>query len=333
MEHGTANYTDCDTLSTEDEDLTMEAVGYATGNHSPQNYCNMKARVISWCLDRKWFVRIQSRSTAVNDKDPGLLSSLFPHLDCWGIGGFCEPYHTPDQHISFECQVWNLLLQHNSPFQKDPNFVYICWNIIQKREVNKNVCFQTNEEMQDRFARELTDPAPHLTDLISKWEHDPNAKALNTDEKCALRLLSQLRVVAKDVKGSSGYKLCRRNEIRALMKIMSTPALFLMINPSDTTNPLLGVLGMSSCHHIYNCYMINCSSPMTSKKPSTMHLAKLLWRILSHLKRELIHAIWELLLDEKFMHAYKHGIVVECADHILHQLYPCLFTYLADYQK
>ena len=37
---------------------------------------------------------------------------------------------------------------------------------------------------------------------------------------------------------------------------------------------------------------------------------------LTHLKRELVHKIWALLLDEEFMHAYVHGIVIECADGI-----------------
>ena len=34
----------------------------------------------------------------------------------------------------------------------------------------------------------------------------------------------------------------------------------------------------------------------------------------THLKQELIHAIWELLLDDEFMEAYKHGIVVKCME-------------------
>jgi len=46
---------------------------------------------------------------------------------------------------------------------------------------------------------------------------------------------------------------------------------------------------------------------------------------LTHLKRELIHAIWALLLNEKFMHAYEHGIIVECADGVLRRLYPRFF--------
>ncbi|KAF9472386.1 hypothetical protein BDN70DRAFT_900592 [Pholiota conissans] len=36
--------------------------------------------------------------------------------------------------------------------------------------------------------------------------------------------------------------------------------------------------------------------------------------VLTHCRRELMHAVWALLLDEEFMHAYKHGIVIECPD-------------------
>jgi hypothetical protein len=57
--------------------------------------------------------------------------------------------------------------------------------------------------VQNRFAKESTDLAPLLTDLIAKWERDPNEKASNTNKKCAPRLLNQLKMVAKDIKGSS----------------------------------------------------------------------------------------------------------------------------------
>ncbi len=40
-----------------------------------------------------------------------------------------------------------------------------------------------------------------------------------------------------------------------------------------------------------------------------------------------------LLLDPEFMHAYVHGIVIECADGILHRVYPHFFTYSADYPE
>ncbi|GLB33254.1 hypothetical protein LshimejAT787_0101380 [Lyophyllum shimeji] len=54
---------------------------------------------------------------------------------------------------------------------------------------------------------------------------------------------------------------------------------------------------------------------------------------LTHLKRELMHAIWLLLLDPEFMHAYVHGIVVKCADGVTRRLFPRFFTYSADYPE
>jgi hypothetical protein len=55
--------------------------------------------------------------------------------------------------------------------------------------------------------------------------------------------------------------------------------------------------------------------------------------MLTHLKRELIHAIWALILDDKFLEAYEHGIVIECLDGISRRFYPRFFTYSADYPE
>ncbi len=47
-----------------------------------------------------------------------------------------------------------------------------------------------------------------------------------------------------------------------------------------------------------------------------------------------MHAIWEqLLLDEDFMHAYEHGIVIKFADGISRRVFPRIFTYSADYPE
>jgi hypothetical protein len=54
---------------------------------------------------------------------------------------------------------------------------------------------------------------------------------------------------------------------------------------------------------------------------------------MTHLKRELMHAVWELLLDDEFMEAYEHGIVVKCADGVIQRIYPRFFTYSADYPE
>jgi Plavaka transposase len=55
--------------------------------------------------------------------------------------------------------------------------------------------------------------------------------------------------------------------------------------------------------------------------------------LLTHCRRELMHAIWQLLLDEELMVAYRHGIVINCADGITRRVYPRIFTYSADYPE
>jgi hypothetical protein len=46
-----------------------------------------------------------------------------------------------------------------------------------------------------------------------------------------------------------------------------------------------------------------------------------------------MHAIWTLLLDNKFMDAYEHGIVIKCSDGITRRVFPWFFTYSADYPE
>jgi len=43
-----------------------------------------------------------------------------------------------------------------------------------------------------------------------------------------------------------------------------------------------------------------------------------------------MQAIWTLLLDDEFMQAYEHGIVIECGDGIRRRVFPRFFTYSAD---
>lgn len=58
---------------------------------------------------------------------------------------------------------------------------------------------------------------------------------------------------------------------------------------------------------------------------------KLKSEFLAHCHRELTHAQWAALLDDDFLHAYEHGIVVRCPDGELRRFYPRIFTYSADY--
>ena len=55
--------------------------------------------------------------------------------------------------------------------------------------------------------------------------------------------------------------------------------------------------------------------------------------LMAHCQRELFHEAWRVLLDKDFIHAYVHGVVMDCADNIKRRIYPRIFTYSADYPE
>ncbi|KAJ3510290.1 hypothetical protein NMY22_g16016 [Coprinellus aureogranulatus] len=53
----------------------------------------------------------------------------------------------------------------------------------------------------------------------------------------------------------------------------------------------------------------------------------------AHLNREVFHAQWRILLDDDFVNAYKHGLVVSGIDGVKRRFYPRIFTYTSDYPE
>jgi len=45
------------------------------------------------------------------------------------------------------------------------------------------------------------------------------------------------------------------------------------------------------------------------------------------------HAQWSIILDDEFLEAYRHGMVVKCYDQIFRRFYPRIFTHSADYKE
>ena len=46
-----------------------------------------------------------------------------------------------------------------------------------------------------------------------------------------------------------------------------------------------------------------------------------------------MQGVWKLLLNDQFIDAYTHGMEIKCADGVIRQVYPRLFTYSADYPE
>lgn len=46
-----------------------------------------------------------------------------------------------------------------------------------------------------------------------------------------------------------------------------------------------------------------------------------------------MQSVWKALLDDKFLDAWKHGMIVLCGDGVWRRLYPRILTYSADYPE
>lgn len=55
--------------------------------------------------------------------------------------------------------------------------------------------------------------------------------------------------------------------------------------------------------------------------------------LMTHCCHEVLHAQWMVLLDDEFLEAYEHGIVIKCCDGMTRRFYPRIFTYSADYPE
>jgi Plavaka transposase len=55
--------------------------------------------------------------------------------------------------------------------------------------------------------------------------------------------------------------------------------------------------------------------------------------LMAHCHREMYHAQWAIILDDEFLEAYQHGIVISCLDGVKRRFYPRIFTYSADYPE
>ncbi|KAI0038496.1 hypothetical protein FA95DRAFT_1505601, partial [Auriscalpium vulgare] len=85
-----------------------------------------------------------------------------------------------------------------------------------------------------------------------------------------------------------------------------------------------------ACHHV--AYLP--SLPADFQTQFQAHYGRLSSaNVKTHCKRELMHAAIDHMLDDEFMEAYHHGVVLMCQDGIERRFFPRIFTYSADYPE
>src|ERR1700733_6319554 len=107
-----------------------------------------------------------------------------------------------------EEQVVHLLRSECGRFERNNQFAFVYYNIIQKQMVASNVHFSVPRSLQARLTRDLLDiDIDVLEDLMGKCWKDPFYELSDEKKKSILNILASVNVVTRHVPGSDGYKL------------------------------------------------------------------------------------------------------------------------------
>ncbi|THU80871.1 hypothetical protein K435DRAFT_694765, partial [Dendrothele bispora CBS 962.96] len=168
---------------------------------------------------------------------PGMYPTLFPYGDC----GFEDERRDPK--LSLELHAEYLLDIDGGMFRKHWSFLFVIFNLIQRRKVH----FQTHLAVQrknfHRIANQITNISTStLLQLSKKIEAEKTVSTLTPSESQAMSLLNQVKTITTHVPGSSGAKLRMRNEIKSYFGYFGMPHLYFTFNPSAVHSPIMQVI-------------------------------------------------------------------------------------------
>ncbi|VDC05049.1 unnamed protein product [Peniophora sp. CBMAI 1063] len=178
----------------------------------------------------------------------------------------------------------------------------------------------------------------HLTPFRQYWQRTPDAAERVHGELFASDAFAQVHEEVQNLPAKDGCTLER--VVCALM--FWSDATHLASFGSASLWPIYLFFGNESkyrrasmrthsCHHI--AYLPKLPDAFFDWYETLASGRKLSDELLTHLRSQLMHAIWALLLDEEFMDAYVNGIVIDCPDGKQRRVFPRLFTYSADYPE
>ncbi|CAF1200168.1 unnamed protein product, partial [Didymodactylos carnosus] len=194
--------------------------------------------------------------------NPNLLLGLFPTLFPHGTGAIEDS--TRPVKVSFKQHIQYLLSYSDKRFERHHSFMFVVFNILQKR----NACFNarlmvsnpyyknTANQIQQLTSQDIQKALGNIAKNTYSSEANPN---LNT-------LLKQIKTVGGKVMGSPQSRAARRTEIHSLIYSQGLPSIFMTINPADIHSPIaLYFAGVN----------LNIDHILTDTFPSTFHRAQI----------------------------------------------------------
>ena len=162
--------------------------------------------------------------------NPTLLLGLFPTLFPYGTGAF-EDSSRPVK-ISFKKQIQYLLSYHDRRFEEHHSFIFIVFNMLQRREACLHARLMTSKPFFSKTADQIVSlNADDIKQVLNDFEKKKIGASSRNPQVNAL--LSQVKAVGGKVMGSVHSRSALRNQIHGLIFNQGLPSIFLTINPAD----------------------------------------------------------------------------------------------------
>jgi hypothetical protein len=162
--------------------------------------------------------------------NPTLLLGLYPTLFPYGTGAF-EDSSRPVK-ISFKKQIQYLLSYHDRRFEEHHSFIFIVFNMLQRREACLHARLMTSKPFFSKTADQIVSlNADDIKQVLNDFEKNKIGASSRNPQVNAL--LSQVKAVGGKVMGSVHSRSALRNQIHGLIFNQGLPSIFLTINPAD----------------------------------------------------------------------------------------------------
>jgi len=191
------------------------------------------------------FIQIPHDPNPVNEFfNPAMFPMLYPTLFPYGIGGFEDRRRLVP--IGFDNHVKHMLALNDRRFQEHYSFMFVAFNITQRRKLLLHTSLRVNRKNFDNWARRFSDVSiDAMQALAERTSSGAQPTAESDDERQVIDLLKEVKVISANIPGSAASRLTMRNEIRANILSLGVPSFYVTVNPADVYNPIVRFLSGS----------------------------------------------------------------------------------------
>ena len=188
------------------------------------------------------FIEVPHDPNPINEFfNPSMFPMLYPTLFPYGIGGFEDKHRTVP--IGLENHVQHMLALADKRFQHHYSFMFVIFNVIQRRKVLLHTSLRVNRANFDSWAQRFAFVSiDAINSLLSRGSNGAQPIPTTDDERLVCELMTEVKAISCNIPGSPESRLTMRNEIRANVLSLGVPSFFVTVNPADVYNPVVRFL-------------------------------------------------------------------------------------------